>query len=56
MLSPCRKICVTDSLRGLCAGCGRTPAEIENWLEMSEDERRAVMEKLPARLKSSQAS
>jgi len=50
MLSPCRKICVYDSLRELCAGCGRTSAEIENWLEMSEEERRAVMEQLPWRL------
>ena len=33
MLSPCRKICVYDSLRDLCAGCGRTLEEIENWLD-----------------------
>jgi len=52
MLTPCRKICVYDSLRGICAGCGRTSAEIENWLDMSDDERRAVMEQLPERLKS----
>jgi hypothetical protein len=51
MSSPCRKICVYDSLRDLCAGCGRTLEEIENWLEMSEAERQAVMEQLPERLK-----
>jgi len=50
MLTPCRKICVYDSCRALCAGCGRTLAEIENWLEMSEAEQRAVMEKLAERL------
>jgi predicted Fe-S protein YdhL (DUF1289 family) len=56
MLSPCRKICVHDPSRDICAGCGRTLAEIENWLEMSEEERRAVMEKLPERLKPLPAS
>ena len=42
MPSPCRKICVYDSLRDLCAGCGRTLEEIENWPEMSEAERQAA--------------
>ena len=51
MLSPCRKICVYDSLRDLCAGCGRRLEEIENWLEMSEQERAAIMAELPGRLK-----
>jgi predicted Fe-S protein YdhL (DUF1289 family) len=50
MLSPCRKICVYDSFRDLCAGCGRRLEEIENWLEMSEDEREAVIAELPKRL------
>jgi uncharacterized protein len=56
MLSPCRKICVHDPSRDICAGCGRTLDEIENWLKMSEEERRAVMEQLPERLRSSTAS
>jgi predicted Fe-S protein YdhL (DUF1289 family) len=51
MLSPCRKICVHDPLRGLCAGCGRMLDEIENWPRMSEERRRAVMEQLPERLR-----
>jgi predicted Fe-S protein YdhL (DUF1289 family) len=51
MLSPCRKICVYDSLRDLCAGCGRRLEEIENWLEMSEEERAAIIAQLPERLK-----
>jgi predicted Fe-S protein YdhL (DUF1289 family) len=51
MLSPCRKICVYDSLRDLCGGCGRRLEEIENWLEMSEAERAAIMSELPERLK-----
>jgi predicted Fe-S protein YdhL (DUF1289 family) len=51
MPSPCRKICVYDPLRGLCAGCGRTLDEIEHWLEMSEDQQRAVMDRLQERLR-----
>jgi predicted Fe-S protein YdhL (DUF1289 family) len=51
MLSPCRKICVYDSVRDLCAGCGRTLEEIENWPAMSAKQQRAVMEQLPDRLK-----
>jgi predicted Fe-S protein YdhL (DUF1289 family) len=52
MLTPCRKFCVYDSLRELCAGCGRRLEEIENWLEMSEAERAAIMAELPQRLKA----
>jgi hypothetical protein len=51
MLSPCRKICVYDSVAELCAGCGRTLAEITDWLDMSEEQQRAVMERLPDRLR-----
>ena len=51
MPSPCRKICVYDSAADLCAGCGRTLEEIENWPALSEERQRAVMETLPGRLK-----
>jgi predicted Fe-S protein YdhL (DUF1289 family) len=34
----------------MCVGCGRTLAEIGNWSRYSEDERRAIMDSLPARL------
>ena len=54
MLTPCRKICVYDSLRELCAGCGRRLEEIESWLDMSEEERAAIMAELPGRLKPQQ--
>jgi predicted Fe-S protein YdhL (DUF1289 family) len=56
MPSPCRKLCVYDPQRGICAGCGRTLGEIENWLEMSEEEQRAVVALLPERLKPAPAS
>ena len=51
MESPCIKICTYDPGTGLCLGCGRTLEEIGAWFSMSDEERRTVMEKLPARLK-----
>lgn len=50
MTSPCIKLCVLDRARGLCAGCGRTLAEIGAWTSLTDDERRAIMAALPARL------
>ena len=50
MDSPCVKICTYDPATGLCQGCGRTLKEIADWFCMSDDQRRAVMEQLPARL------
>jgi predicted Fe-S protein YdhL (DUF1289 family) len=48
--TPCIKICVIDSARRLCEGCGRTLAEIAGWCRMSEAERLAIMAKLHERL------
>jgi len=50
VLTPCIKVCVIDSMSGLCAGCGRSLAEIGGWLGFSDAERRRVMAALPARL------
>jgi predicted Fe-S protein YdhL (DUF1289 family) len=50
MESPCLKICTYDPECGLCRGCGRTLEEIGDWYCMSDQGRRAVMEKLPERL------
>ena len=47
--SPCNKVCVIDAAAGLCVGCGRTLAEIGGWISMTADERRRVMNELPAR-------
>ncbi len=52
MESPCIKICTYDQASGVCSGCGRTLAEIGNWFSMSDAQRRAVMEELPARLRA----
>jgi predicted Fe-S protein YdhL (DUF1289 family) len=51
MNSPCVKICTYDPGSGLCLGCGRTLEEIGAWFSMNDAERRAVMEKLPERLR-----
>jgi predicted Fe-S protein YdhL (DUF1289 family) len=50
MISPCVKLCAIDPDSGLCAGCGRTLAEIGNWTRYSDGERRAIMDTLGTRL------
>jgi predicted Fe-S protein YdhL (DUF1289 family) len=52
MESPCIKICTYDTRSGLCSGCGRTLKEIGDWFSMTDEERRAVMDKLPERLRT----
>ncbi len=47
--SPCVKICVVHPVERLCTGCLRSIDEIARWAGMSDDERRAVLEALPAR-------
>jgi predicted Fe-S protein YdhL (DUF1289 family) len=49
--TPCIDICEIDPRSGLCLGCGRTLDEIACWAEMSEQERRAIMARLPQRRK-----
>lgn len=50
--SPCIKVCVLDPVSGFCIGCGRTGAEIGAWLEMGEEQRAALVARLPDRLAS----
>jgi uncharacterized protein len=50
MESPCVKICTYQPGAGVCLGCGRTLEEIARWTAMSDDERRRIMDALPARL------
>ena len=47
--SPCVSICALDASQTLCLGCGRTLHEIATWVEMSADQKRAVVASLPAR-------
>lgn len=50
--SPCVLICSIDDKTGYCFGCGRTRAEIGDWLTMTPAGRRTVMAQLPARLET----
>lgn len=49
--SPCISVCIVDPRgSGLCIGCGRTLDEIASWIDFSDEERRQVLRRLPARL------
>lgn len=48
--SPCNKVCVLDPVTGWCIGCGRSGEEIGAWTAMTEDEQRALVAQLRARL------
>jgi predicted Fe-S protein YdhL (DUF1289 family) len=48
--TPCVNICLLDDALGLCVGCGRTIEEISRWATMSDQQRRAIMAVLPARI------
>lgn len=47
--SPCVKVCVMDAERRFCAGCFRTLDEIATWGTMAEEDREAVLARLPER-------
>jgi predicted Fe-S protein YdhL (DUF1289 family) len=47
--SPCVSVCVIDAPSGLCAGCYRTLGEIAAWIDLSSDERRALLAVLAER-------
>lgn len=47
--SPCIKLCVMDAERRYCAGCYRTLDEIANWGSMADEDRAAVLARLPER-------
>jgi uncharacterized protein len=50
--TPCIKICVVDPETGFCIGCGRTRGEIGGWIDMTADQRRAVMDTLEERVQT----
>jgi predicted Fe-S protein YdhL (DUF1289 family) len=47
--SPCVKICLIHPEARLCVGCYRSGDEIARWSRMDPDERRSIMDALPAR-------
>ncbi|MEO8848472.1 MAG: DUF1289 domain-containing protein [Casimicrobiaceae bacterium] len=48
--SPCISVCVLDPGQHYCIGCGRTLHEIAAWMDLSADDKRAIIAALPARL------
>lgn len=52
MESPCILVCSIDDNTGYCFGCGRTRDEIGAWTLYTSEERRNIMELLPARLET----
>jgi predicted Fe-S protein YdhL (DUF1289 family) len=49
--SPCIGTCLLFPGTQMCSGCFRTVDEVRDWIGMTDDERRSVMEKLPEREK-----
>lgn len=47
--SPCVKVCALDPRQGYCVGCLRTVDEVAGWLEMTAEEKRAVLERVARR-------
>lgn len=52
METPCILVCSIDMKTGFCFGCGRTRDEIGAWSLYTSEERRRLMEILPARLET----
>lgn len=46
MDTPCVNVCTTDEASGLCAGCGRSLAEIAAWPHLTVEQRRRIMRAL----------
>ena len=49
VLSPCVKVCALDPRSGYCVGCYRTIDEVANWVEMSAEDKRTVLERVARR-------
>ncbi len=47
--SPCVRICVLNADK-VCIGCGRNAYEVQNWINFSDEIKKAVKSKLSDRL------
>ncbi len=47
--SPCLRVCMVDGRSRHCVGCYRTLPEIAGWSRLTDAERQAIMQALPAR-------
>jgi predicted Fe-S protein YdhL (DUF1289 family) len=45
-VTPCKSICQIDASTWVCIGCNRTKKEIDNWPNMTDDERMSIMKRL----------
>jgi len=52
MITPCISLCTLDPSTELCEGCGRSLDEISQWSRMTDEQRRAVISRLPERLRT----
>jgi uncharacterized protein len=41
--SPCTSVCTIDAETRLCAGCYRTLDEIAGWIDLSAEQKRALL-------------
>ena len=46
--SPCIGHCSTSLGDAICRGCGRTAAEVDGWLALDEEQRRAIWRRVDA--------
>ena len=51
MPSPCVKVCVMDSDRGVCLGCYRTLDEIGGWSAFNSAQKLAVLARIGERVR-----
>lgn len=52
MISPCVKICKIDTETGYCVGCLRAIAEISNWAQYTDAQRRQIVTDIESRNKN----
>lgn len=52
IINPCVQICVRDREDGICLGCGRTVQEINDWINLSKEDRKKIVTSLDDRLKA----
>ena len=50
--SPCISVCRMDASSGLCEGCFRTLDEVASWAMASDEEKRAVWQRLVRRART----
>lgn len=51
--SPCCGVCLLDRERGWCAGCFRTPREIQEWPAASAPRKQEILEQIEERERES---